>query len=290
MADAEGPERDAAIAAGSAAGDPDWAVQLAEAAGEGAQVSDAFGVPVFDVSPERWLETLRAACDAGLTFFDWLSAVDEQDDGFSVVAHVADMETRPLLHLLVRTRITRKTPALPTATPVYRGAAWHERETHEMFGIVFDGHPNLTKLLLPDEFEGHPLRKEFVLAARAAKPWPGAKEPGDGGSGAASPSRRRMQPPGVPDPGWGPRPPGQPAEPTEGGEEAGEAATERASGREASGAKAGGEKAAAKKTAAKKTTKKAESKKTAGGTERGDGSPPRGSATGGPDPGGGDQA
>jgi hypothetical protein len=168
-----------------------------------------------------------------------------------------------------------------------------------MFGIVFDGHPNLTKLLLPDEFEGHPLRKEFVLAARAAKPWPGAKEPGEGGSGAASPSRRRMQPPGVPDPGWGPRPPGQPAEPTEGGGEAGDAATERASG-EASGAKAGGKKASAKKTAAKrtaakkttakKTAKKAESKKTAGGTERGDGSPPRGSATGGPDPGGGDQA
>ncbi len=186
----------------------DWAVKLAEAAGEGAEVGDAFGVPVFDVVTEHWPATLQAAHDAGLTFFDWLSAVDELDEGFSVVVHVADVARQPILHLLVRTRVARADPHLPTATSVYRGAAWHERETHEMFGINFDGHPALDPLLLPDGFEGHPLRKEFVLAARAAKPWPGAKEPGEGGAGAAAPSRRRMRPPGVPDPSWGPRPPG----------------------------------------------------------------------------------
>jgi NADH-quinone oxidoreductase subunit C len=184
----------------------DWAVQLAHAAGEGAEVGDAFGVPVFDVAAQRWLPTLQAARDSGLMFFDWLSAVDELDEGFSVVAHVADLSRHPVLHLLVRTRIPRDAPVLPSATGVYRGAAWHERETHEMFGIGFDGHPALDPLLLPDGFEGHPLRKEFVLAARAAKPWPGAKEPGEGES-AAAPSRRRMLPPGVPDPSWGPRPP-----------------------------------------------------------------------------------
>jgi NADH-quinone oxidoreductase subunit C len=195
----------------------DWAVHLAEAAGEGAQVGDAFGVPVFDVLADHWVATLQAAHDAGLTFFDWLSAVDELDEGFSVVVHVADLNRRPLLHLLVRTRVPRDAARLPSATAVYRGAAWHERETHEMFGIDFDGHPALDPLLLPDGFEGHPLRKEFVLAARAAKPWPGAKEPGEGGEGAAAPSRRRMLPPGVPDPSWGPRPPGdsEPADETQ---------------------------------------------------------------------------
>jgi NADH-quinone oxidoreductase subunit C len=190
----------------------DWAGHLAEAAGEGAEVGDAFGVPVFDVLADRWVGTLQAAKDAGLTFFDWLSAVDELDEGFSVVAHVADLTQRPVLHLMVRTRIPRDDAVLPSIIEVYRGAAWHERETHEMFGITFSGHPNLTPLLLPDEFEGHPLRKEFVLAARAAKPWPGAKDPGEGGEGAKSPSRRRMQPPGVPDPSWGPRAPVDPTE------------------------------------------------------------------------------
>ena len=72
-------------------------------------------------------------------------------------------------------------PSLASATAVFRGASWHERETHEMFGIDFAGHPNLVPLLLPDGFDGHPLRKDFVLVARAAKPWPGAKEPGEGG-------------------------------------------------------------------------------------------------------------
>jgi NADH-quinone oxidoreductase subunit C len=192
----------------------DWAVRLAAAAGEGADVGDAFGVPVFDVAVQRWLPTLQAARDAGLTFFDWLSAVDELDEGFTVVAHVADLSRNPVLHLLVRTRIPRDQPALPSATAVYRGAAWHERETHEMFGIGFDGHPGLDPLLLPEGFDGHPLRKEFVLAARAAKPWPGAKEPGEGAEGARAPARRRLLPPGVPDPSWGPHPPATGDDPT----------------------------------------------------------------------------
>lgn len=74
-----------------------------------------------------------------------------------------------------------------------------------MFGIEFAHHPYLVPLLLPDEFEGHPLRKDFVLASRAAKPWPGAKEPGES-EATGSPSRRKTLPPGVPDPQtWGPR-------------------------------------------------------------------------------------
>ena len=86
---------------------------------------------------------------------------------------------------------------------MYAGAGWHERETHEMFGIDFAGHRDLDPLLLPDGFEGHPLRKDFVLASRVAKPWPGAKEPGESDHEAA-PSRRRTRPPGVPDPDeWG---------------------------------------------------------------------------------------
>jgi hypothetical protein len=56
---------------------------------------------------------------------------------------------------------------------VYAGANWHERETHEMFGISFAGHPDLRNMYLPMEFEGHPLRKDFPLLSRMVKPWPG---------------------------------------------------------------------------------------------------------------------
>lgn len=108
-----------------------------------------------------------------------------------------------LSRLLLRTRVEHEAAELPTATGVYAGAAWHERETHEMFGVTFTDHPGLTPLLLPDRFEGHPLRKDFVLAARVAKAWPGAKEPGESSHGG--PRRRQMLPPGVPDPNeWGP--------------------------------------------------------------------------------------
>ena len=58
-------------------------------------------------------------------------------------------------------------------TSIYSGANWHERETWEMFGIVFDGHPQLTHIYLPSEFEGYPLRKDYPLLARMVKPWPG---------------------------------------------------------------------------------------------------------------------
>jgi NADH-quinone oxidoreductase subunit C len=67
--------------------------------------------------------------------------------------------------------------------PVYAGANWHERETWEMFGISFAGHPDLRHLYLPSEFEGFPLRKDFPLLARLVKPWPGIAdvEPMPGG-------------------------------------------------------------------------------------------------------------
>ncbi|MGH3416671.1 MAG: NADH-quinone oxidoreductase subunit C, partial [Actinocrinis sp.] len=107
--------------------------------------------------------------------------------------------------LLLKTLVPRDKAELPTATTVYRGANWHERETFEMFGVEFTGHPDLKPLLLPDGFEGHPLRKDFILASRVAKAWPGAKEPGESDrehARAASPGRRRMLPPGVPGEEW----------------------------------------------------------------------------------------
>jgi NADH:ubiquinone oxidoreductase subunit C len=170
--------------------------------GPQATAEETYDVLTVDVPPTAWTAALETARDRlGCTYFDWLSAVDEPGTGFRVAAHVAALS--PVRRLLLRTTIPHESPVLPTAVGVYAGAAWHERETHEMFGVVFEGHPALDHLLLPEGFEGHPLRKDFVLAARVAKAWPGAKEPGESDHGG--PRRRQMLPPGVPDPNeWGP--------------------------------------------------------------------------------------
>ncbi|WP_399128903.1 NADH-quinone oxidoreductase subunit C [Actinacidiphila sp. ITFR-21] len=191
----------------------------AEVFGAGATAAEAYGLLTVDVPPDTWIAALTTARDElGCTFFDWLSAVDEPGTGFLVCAHVVSLSpaasaapasvggpgpATAVRRLLVRTTVPYGAAELPTATGVYAGAGWHERETYEMFGVAFAGHPHLAPLLLPEEFEGHPLRKDFVLAARVAKAWPGAKEPGESHEGG--PKRRQMQPPGVPDPNdWGP--------------------------------------------------------------------------------------
>lgn len=90
---------------------------------------------------------------------------------FEVVCHLISPERG--IELTLKTAVSKDDPKLPTITDVFKGANWHERECHEMFGIVFEGHPNLSKLYLPEEFEGFPLRKSYVLGARLVKPWPG---------------------------------------------------------------------------------------------------------------------
>ncbi|MFG3495495.1 NADH-quinone oxidoreductase subunit C [Streptomyces sp. NPDC047928] len=172
--------------------------------GDEATAERTYDLLTVDVPAGSWIPALETAREKlGCTYFDWLSAVDEPGTGFHVCAHVVALEGGRVRRLLVRTTVPHSAPVLPTAVPVYAGAAWHERETHEMFGVDFRDHPHLVPLLLPDTFEGHPLRKDFVLASRVAKAWPGAKEPGESDHGG--PKRRQMLPPGVPDPNeWGP--------------------------------------------------------------------------------------
>ena len=186
---------------------------------EGATADVSFDQLTVDVPAERWADAAHLVHDepaVACRFFDWLSAYDDPGiESLAVVLHVWSNEHRH--HLRLRTRVPRDGGHLPTLTSIWAGANWHERETSEMFGVVFDGHPNLVPLLLPDGFEGHPLRKDFVLASRVAKPWPGAKEPGESdhdlaaeggaaeGGPAARTGRRRMLPPGVPPADeWGP--------------------------------------------------------------------------------------
>jgi NADH:ubiquinone oxidoreductase subunit C len=113
-------------------------------------------------------------------FFDCLFGVDAREEGFDVVLVLWSTSTGSRICLRTRCPGGRETPTCPSVTDIYRGADWHERETWDMFGIEFAGHPALEpRILTVENFEGWPLRKDFMLATRAAKPWPGVKEPAE---------------------------------------------------------------------------------------------------------------
>lgn len=169
------------------------------------------------VPAQEWHQAVLAAREAGLGWFDWLGAVDEvgRAEELRVVLSLRDLDDPGAAEVLLACRLPRAEPRLDSIRDLFAGAAWHEREVAELFGVDFLG-GDRRRLLLDPAFEGTPLRKDEVLAARTAQAWPGAKEPGEGEAsaalaGAASPSRRRMVPPGVPDPAvWGDRDPAAP--------------------------------------------------------------------------------
>jgi NADH-quinone oxidoreductase subunit C len=153
------------------------------------------------IRPDAWAEAAEVCRDKlGLTYFCFLSAIDwlpspfgksEDDSAPAVVDPSAPLDhgvtggetrfqliarlERPAsgIGITLKTDVPDESPEVPTWTGVYAGADWHERETHEMFGIGFAGHPSLRNLYLPGAFEGYPLRKDFPLLARMVKPWPG---------------------------------------------------------------------------------------------------------------------
>jgi NADH-quinone oxidoreductase subunit C len=114
------------------------------------------------VPPEGWVEAARfARDDLGCRYFNWLSAVDWKEQGLEVVARVDDVELP--LAVTLKARLGPGTMRCPSLTALYRGANWMERECYDMFGIVFDGHPDLRRILLSDDWEGHPLRKDYAV-------------------------------------------------------------------------------------------------------------------------------
>ncbi len=99
-------------------------------------------------------------------FLSDLCGVDriETDNVFDVVYHLYSLSKNHRLRL--KASVSPDAPSLPTVTGVWKTANWHERETYDMFGITFEGHPDLRKILTPEDFEGHPLRKDYPLDGR----------------------------------------------------------------------------------------------------------------------------
>jgi NADH-quinone oxidoreductase subunit C len=157
--------------------------ELAEAVGGSAVVS--FDTIKVTVSPDRWKESVKAIRDQfGMVFFSWLSAVhwanevavgdplgEEVTERYELLCTISDLSEGR--RVTISTDLDALTPRIASLVDVFAGADWHEREAHDMFGIVFDGHPGLEPLYLPNGFTGHPLRKSYPLLSREVKPWPG---------------------------------------------------------------------------------------------------------------------
>ena len=101
----------------------------------------------------------------------WKTGWGGGETRFQVFARL--LSTRRGVGVTLKADLDDDEPRLASIHDVYSGADWHERETWEMFGFVFEGHPHLTHIYLPGEFEGFPLRKDFPLLSREVKPWPG---------------------------------------------------------------------------------------------------------------------
>lgn len=98
--------------------------------------------------------------------FEHASCVTTVDymDHFTVVFHISSWTNHILSEVLVD--VPRDDPTIDSITPLWGGANWHEREAYDLMGVVFKGHPDLRRIMLPEEFRFHPLRKDFIVGRR----------------------------------------------------------------------------------------------------------------------------
>ncbi|HUF32203.1 MAG TPA: NADH-quinone oxidoreductase subunit C [Acidimicrobiales bacterium] len=139
----------------------------------GALVTRTFGDEVLHVERERWLEVVEALRDEGYTLCTDITAVDYlthtgrtlpagvAPERFEVVANLVSLEQRARLRL--RTQVPEGDPTVASLWGVHPGTEAGEREVYDMFGIAFDGHPDMTRILMPEDWEGHPLRKDYAV-------------------------------------------------------------------------------------------------------------------------------
>ena len=127
------------------------------------------GIPTIGVVPDQlpaFCRTLRDHPALQFTVCLDVTAADHYPRAprFDVVYHLVSIEQR--FTLRVKVRLDGAAPAVPTVSDLWPSANWQEREVWELFGIVFTGHPNLSRLITPEDWEGHPLRKDYPVQVK----------------------------------------------------------------------------------------------------------------------------
>ena len=114
------------------------------------------------VTVEQWQAAARfAQASLGCRYFCFLTAVDWKEQGMEILCRVENLDAR--VAVMLRTRLDAGADHCPTLTGVWRGADWMERECWDMFGVRFEGHPDHRRILLGEDWEGHPLRKDYAV-------------------------------------------------------------------------------------------------------------------------------
>jgi len=137
----------------------------------GCPVQDSLGQRVLHASRDQYVSVIKSLADEGyemcvdLTGVDYLAmpqriiGFDIQAERFEVVVNLLSLSQRKRIR--VRVQVPAEDPTVPTLFDIHPGTEAHERETFDMFGIVFSGHPDMTRILMPEDWDGHPLRKDY---------------------------------------------------------------------------------------------------------------------------------
>jgi NADH-quinone oxidoreductase subunit C len=131
----------------------------------GGEAKEAFGEVEVTVSGENLVAaSLKLRDEFDFDFLSTITAVDyfpEESPRYNLVYVLRSLSNN--LQLSLRVPVAGDNPVAPTLTEVYKNANWREREAWDMFGIKFDGHPDMRRILMPDDWDGHPLRKDYPL-------------------------------------------------------------------------------------------------------------------------------
>jgi len=114
-------------------------------------------------------ESIHKVCEllhsSEKTYFDQLSCLTGLDNGLEAgtIEVIYNLYSIPFdFHLMLKVELNRKNPSIDSIADIWKTANWHEREAYDLFGIHFNNHPDLRRILLPDDWVGHPLRKDYV--------------------------------------------------------------------------------------------------------------------------------
>ena len=118
---------------------------------------------VLLAAPEHVPFVVKSMMDRGYTFVTSVHGVDYYPDEprLGVIYELLDM--REVDRISIKARVSTEDPRMPTIVGLFPGADWDEREVYDLFGVVFDGHPDLRRILMPEDFEGHPQRRDYPI-------------------------------------------------------------------------------------------------------------------------------